>query len=104
MDVAFSLLSDCDLCGAESEFTEGRVLDVVALVAMVELFQKCRAEHSFAFAVDENYFLSLVLEIGVHDLAELVNLKIEDVGRSESCGSVDKFVDMEVYFDDFRTL
>ena len=61
----------------------------MAFVAVAQFFHDGLAEHAFAFAVDEDDFEASVAEVGVHDFAEFVYLKIEHVGVGEACGGVD---------------
>ena len=53
-------LSDCYLGGAVAVLAEGGILNVGALVAMVELFHDGLAEYPLPFSVDEDNFTATV--------------------------------------------
>ena len=74
-----SRISYCDLCCAESVFAEACVLDLAVVVFVAEFFGDCFPEYSFAFSVDEYYFLSFLFLVLLHYFAEVVELDLEHV-------------------------
>lgn len=71
----------------------------MTFVSVVEFLHESRAEHAFAFAVDKDYFLTLVFQVCIHHLAEFVDLKIQDIGSRQAGRGVDKLRYMKVYFN-----
>ena len=70
----------------------------MTFVAVVELFEQCLAEHPFAFAMNENYFLALVADVFIHHAPEFVNLQVEHIRVAQAANVVNKLMNVEVHF------
>ena len=69
---------DGDLGGAEAVFAETGVLGGAARVTALEFAQQVLAQLALTLAVDEDDALAVLVDVGVHHLAELVHLVLED--------------------------
>ncbi len=68
----------------------------MTLEAVVEFLHDGLTQHTFAFTVDEYYFLTDMLHVLLHHFGEAVNLQIEYVGRREARSGVEQFGCVEV--------
>ena len=69
---------DGDLGGAEAVLAEAGILGGAAWVAAFEFAEQVLAQLALALAVDKNDALAPLVDVGVHHLAELVHLVLED--------------------------
>ena len=69
---------DGDLGGAEAVFAEAGVLGGAARVAPFEFAQQVLTQLALTLAVDEDDALAVLVDVGVHHLAEFVHLVFED--------------------------
>ena len=61
---------DGDLGGAEAVLAEAGVLGSAARIAALEFAQQVLAQFALALAVDEDDALAVLVDVGVHHLAE----------------------------------
>ena len=94
----------CYQCGAKAILAEAGILKGTLLVAMFQLVDNGLSKHSLAFAVDKHYLGALALDVGVHHLAELVELHTEHVGIRQAGSAVEQFVDVQVALNDALVL
>ena len=91
---------DGDLGGAEAVLAEAGVLGGAARVAALELAQQVLAQLALALAVDEDDALAVLVDVGVHHLAELVHLVFQDSARRHAVQVVHQRADVQVLDDD----
>ena len=69
---------------------------MMAAITMVELFHQSGPQNAFSFAMDEDNACAFIFQICVHDMAEFIDLTVEDVGRTHSVGIVNKVLNMKI--------
>ena len=84
----------------ESVFTERSVLALIILILVLQLLQQGLTKHSVTLAMDEDNLLTFLVLILIERLAEHIELIVQNLGVTHACGSVEKFVSMEVDFQD----
>ena len=88
-------------CCTKPVLTETGILGFATRIFASQLIEQCFAQHSLALSVDKHNSRTGMLHIGIHHLAELVELIIEHIGIAHSCSSVDKLADVQVALYDF---
>ena len=93
-NVSYSI--DCHQHGA-SALRRGRVLIDAGTVAAVQFLDEGFAQVDLALSVEEIQALTLLLDVAVHNDAELRELGVEQHIRREPCRVVKQCIDMEVH-------
>ena len=86
-----------DLCGTEAVLAERGVLHVARGVALLEGAEQGVAQHTVAFAVDEDDARAAGLEVGTHGVVEHLELVVQNVARLQAYQGVEQRVGVQVH-------
>ena len=87
----------CYLRCAVAVFTERRVLELVFLVPIVQFAEYGTAQNAFAFTVNKDYFLLVLVLILFQSGVENSHLIFQDIARRHTCGGFQHLFSMQIY-------